>query len=108
MFTLEIHGVAIAVTDATAEIAQEIFASDDFMADLAEFTTEGRNIWDGKSELKIRPALADETEVFEEALDGSFDDEFTDEDGEEDLDEEDGPNIVFLIDVDQFEEDDEA
>lgn len=97
MYTLVIDGVAVAMTDADEAEAREIFDSEDFKADLAEFTTDGKPVWNGKSPFEVRPATEDEEDLFDESLDA--DDE--DEDGD---DEEDGASVVFLVMVDQFDD----
>lgn len=98
MFTLEIDGVAVAMTDADEADAREIFDSEDFKADLAEFTTGGEPVWDGKSPFVIRPATEDEEDLFDDSL-------AADEEDDEDEEEEDGASVVFLVMVDQFDDD---
>jgi hypothetical protein len=100
MFTLEVHGVAVAVTDASETDAREIFSSDEFLTDLAEFTSDGKKLWDGASELLVRAASGEESDILDDVIAGDFDDE-------DDIDLEDGPNIVFLLDIDQLSEDDD-
>ncbi|WP_237155156.1 hypothetical protein [Oryzibacter oryziterrae] len=98
MFTLVINGVAIATTDADEDEARDIFLGEDFKEDIKEFTVDGKPVWDGKSELVVRAATEDEAEIFSEI------DEIEEE---EDLDEEfdeDGASIMFLVDIDQFED----
>lgn len=98
MFTLEIAGVAIATTDADEDEAREIFSSEDFLDDIRGFTVAGVPLWDGQAELSVRPATDDEADAFSE-----IDEE--DEEDEDDV-EDGGANIMFLVDIDQFEEDD--
>ncbi|WP_187969386.1 hypothetical protein [Aquibium microcysteis] len=93
MFTLEIDGVAVAMTDADEAEAREIFDSEDFKADLAEFTTDGKPVWNGKSPFTIRPATEDEEDLFDDSLEADEDDE-----------DEDGASVVFLVMVDQFDD----
>ena len=95
MFTLEIDGVAVAMTDADEAEAREIFDSEDFKADLADFTTDGKPVWDGKSSFTIRPATEDEEDLFDDSLEA---------DDDEDEEDEDGASVVFLVMVDQFDD----
>lgn len=120
MFTLEIAGRPVAVTDAPESEAREIFASMAFRDDLKAFTSEGRAVWDGSAEFTVRPSTADETDEFESALmdeddfedDEDEDDEALaaaaeedglDDDADDEDDEDDGPQIMFLIDIDQLD-----
>ena len=96
MFTVEIAGRAIAVTNADEEQARELIESEEFREDLTVIHSDGQPIWDGKAKLELRAATLDEEEEFEDA---------EDPDGDEDL-EEGEPSVVFLIDID--EEDDET
>jgi len=97
MYTLVIEGVAVAMTDADEAEAREIFDSEDFKADLAEFTSEGKPLWDGETAFTIRPATEDEEDLFDDSLD--------EDDEDEDEEEEDGASVVFLVVVDQFDDD---
>ena len=101
MYTLEIAGIAIATTDADEAEAREIFESEDFLDDVRGFTSAGTPIWDGVSAFVSRSATEDEIEAFgeiedfeEEEIEGEEADEF---DG-------DGANIMFLVDIDQFDD----
>jgi len=92
MFTLEISGKPVAVTNASEDEARELFESGAFKDDLMTLESEGAPLWDGYASLNIRPATQDETAAFESAA--------TDEDGEADgLDDEPGPMLMFLVDV---------
>lgn len=112
MFTLEIDGKAVAVINGTEEVARDLFTCDGFKEDIQAMTSEGRPLWNGTSELKVRPATEDEVEIFEDAL--AEDD--SDADFESDPrhaaaeDDEDEADIVFLLDIDEDEgeEDDGA
>jgi hypothetical protein len=95
MFTVEIAGRAIAVTNADEEQARELIESEEFREDLAVIHSNGKPIWDGKAKLALRAATPDEEEEFEDA---------EDPDADEDM-EEGEASVVFLIDID--EEDDE-
>ena len=94
MYTLVIDGVAVAMTDADEAEAREIFDSEDFKADLADFTSDGKPLWNGTSPFEVRPATEDEEDLFDDSLD---------EDDEEE-EEEDGASVVFLVVVDQFDD----
>ena len=100
MFTLEIDGKAIAITDAEEAQAQDIFGSQDFKDDLRSLESEGRPLWDGSAALQVRRASEDEIDAFDEALN---------EDDEDDVDvsdeDEDGINVLFLVPVDNMDGD---
>ena len=98
MFTVEIAGRAIAVTNADEAQARELIESEEFREDLTIIHSDGKPVWDGKASLDLRPATPDEEEEFEDA------DDLDDED--EDEADEDEPSVVFLIDIDE-EEDEE-
>ncbi len=99
MYTLVIDGVAVAMTDAEETEAREIFDSEDFKADLADFTSDGKPLWNGTTPFEVRPATEDEEDLFDDSLDE--DDEEEDEGDEE---EEGGASVVFLVVVDQFDD----
>ncbi len=102
MFTLEINGTPIVVTNAPEAEARELLQSDDFKEDLKTLTAEGRPLWDGTAPLTIRAATEDEIDAFDEAL---TDEEYEDED---ETDDDDEPiDVVFLVVVDEVEEDDD-
>jgi hypothetical protein len=97
MFTVEIAGRAIAVTNADEAQARELIESEEFREDLTIIHSDGKPVWDGKASLDLRPATPDEEEEFEDA------DDLDDEDEVED----DEPSVVFLIDIDDEEEDED-
>lgn len=105
MYTLEIAGVAIATTDADEAEAREIFESEDFLDDIRGFTSEGTPVWDGVAPFVVRPATEDEIDIFGEieAID-ELDEEVGAEDDADDEFDGDGANIMFLIDIDQFDD----
>lgn len=114
MYTLEIDGVAIAVINGGEEVARDLFTCDGFKDDIQSMKSDGRVLWNGKSELKIRAATEDEVEIFEDALaeDDSEEDEpyepdakhaLASNDDDEDEDDEDDADIVFLVDIDEDE-----
>jgi hypothetical protein len=108
MFTLEIDGTAVAVINGDEETARDLFTCDGFKEDIQAMTSAGRPLWNGTSELKIRPATEDEVEVFEDALaEDDSDEDFEedprhagDADSEASDEEEDEADIVFLVDID--------
>jgi hypothetical protein len=111
MFTLEINGTALVVTNADEVSARALLESDEFKDDLKSFTSDGRALWDGKAPLTVRPATEDEIDSFDEALN---DDEYEDEDdsadpkaaNDDEEDDEEPIDIVFLVEID--EQDDTA
>jgi hypothetical protein len=111
MYTLEINGTALVVTNADEPEARALLESEDFKSDLKTLTAEGRPLWDGSAPLNIREASESEVEAFEEALN---DEDYEDEDDEEDDEEDDGEegeepiDIVFLVEIDEADEDDSA
>lgn len=96
MFTLEIGGKPIAVIDSTEEDARELFESEEFKEDLLGLESDGKPLWDGKAKLLVRAANAEEKAEFDEA----------DLEDEDDL-EEGEPIIMFLVTVDNLEDDEE-
>ncbi len=56
MFTVEIGGKPVAITDADEAQAREIFESGEFKRDLTAMTSQGTPLWDGRTPLTIRPA----------------------------------------------------
>jgi hypothetical protein len=100
MFTLEIKGTAIAVTNADNEEAAGLFESDEFKEDLKSLTTDGKTLWDGRAPLTVRPASEDEIDAFDEAMN---DEDYEDED---DADDDEEPiDVVFLVEIDSMEGD---
>jgi hypothetical protein len=94
MFTLEIDGTAIAITDADESQAWEIVESEAFQQDLMAMTSEGTLLWDGRAPLIIRPASRQETEAF-----GAPGLDLDDTD-----DDEDSVFVTFLVPVDHDHE----
>jgi hypothetical protein len=95
MFTLEIAGTAIVVTNAAESDARELLESEDFKEDLKSLTADGRPLWDGAQPLTIRPASEDEIDAFDEALN---DETYEDEDPADD--EDPAIDVVFLVEID--------
>jgi hypothetical protein len=99
MFTLEIGGNPVAITDADEAQARAIFESDEFKQDLSAMTSEGTPLWDGRAALTIRPASQEETAAFE-APDMDLDDDIDTED------DDDGLFVTFLVPIDHDHDDD--
>jgi hypothetical protein len=93
MFTLEVAGKAIAVTNADEEQARELFMSEDFKADLLSLKSENQPLWDGSAALTVRAASEDEMDAVDEVLE--------EEDEDMDDDEELGIDVVFLVEIDE-------
>jgi len=109
MFTLEIAGKAIAITNADEEQARELFMSEDFREDLKSFTSEGQPLWDGSAAFTVRRASDDEIEAFDDAI--AEDEEDWDEEEVENSDEDDdeeGIDVMFLVTVDEMDDQDDA
>jgi hypothetical protein len=105
MYTLDIAGKPVAITDADEAQARELFNSDAFKEDIAAMESDGKPLWDGKTPLVIRPASKEESENFEQALDDDDDD---DNEGGDALDEDEvGINVLFLVPVDEYDDEDE-
>ena len=96
MFTIEIGGIPVAITNADEAQARDLFESEEFKQDLMAMTSEGAPLWDGKVSLTVRSAFRHEIEVFE-APDADVDD-FDDEA------EDDGVFVAFLVPVDHDHE----
>ncbi|HYF55759.1 MAG TPA: hypothetical protein VEA41_16010 [Salinarimonas sp.] len=100
MYTLDIAGKPVAITDADEAQARELFNSDAFKEDVAAMESDGQPLWDGKAPFVIRPSSKEETDNFEQALDDDGDEEEGDA-----LDEDEvGINVLFLVPVDDFDE----
>jgi hypothetical protein len=104
MFTLEIAGTPVVVTNADEQEARELLESDDFKEDLRTLTADGRPLWDGTAPLTIRPASEDEIDAFDEAVN---DESYEDEDS---TDDDEAVDVVFLVEIDEpdGDEDDAA
>jgi hypothetical protein len=96
MYTLEVGGKAIAVTNADEEQARELFMSEDFKADLLSLRSESQPLWDGSAALSVRAASEDEMDAVDEVLE----EEDEEEEGENDEDEL-GIDVVFLVEIDE-------
>lgn len=91
MFTLEISGKPVAVTNAGEDEARELFESGAFKDDLMTLESEDAPLWDGYASLNVRPATQDEAAEFENAA--------TDENEVDGADDEPSPMLMFLVDV---------
>jgi hypothetical protein len=98
MFTLEIGGKAIAITDADEARAKAVFDSDAFRQDLKVMTSQGEPLWDGIMPLNVRGASQQEQAAFEAP--DLIDDDLDDED-----EEDDGLFVTFLVPIDHDHED---
>lgn len=97
MFTLEIGGKAVAVTNAAGDQARELFLSDSFRQDLISFRSAGRPLWDGSAHLMIRAASEDEIGIFDAALE---EDDQSEEEDRSGLD----IDVVFLVTIDAIDD----
>jgi hypothetical protein len=93
MFTLEIGGNPVAITDADEAQARAIFESDEFKHDLTVLTSEGTPLWDGSAPLNVRSASQEEAAAFE-APELDVDDE-----------EDDDLFVTFLVPIDHNHDD---
>jgi hypothetical protein len=98
MFTLEIDGKPVAITDADEAQARAIFESDEFRQDLTLMTHQGAPLWDGRAPLDIRPASAQEVAAFEAP----------DLDADDVDDEDDSLFVTFLVPIDHDHEETSA
>ena len=93
MFTLEIAGQPIAVTDAGEDRAEDFFASDLFRSHLRELQSDGRPLWDGASVLTVRPASEAEIAAFRTA------EAHSDPDEDEASEEAEAFSVVYLVEA---------
>ncbi len=100
MFTLEIDGRPIAITDAEEPQARGIFESDEFKQDLTAMTSEGTPLWDGQASLTFRPASEQEIAAFAAP---EFD--VGEDEHDEGEDDGDGMFVTFLVPIDHDHED---
>ncbi|MCB8820396.1 hypothetical protein [Microvirga rosea] len=108
MFTLEIAGKAVAITNADEGQAKELFTSEEFQEDLRSFTSDGQPLWDGAASFNVRAASEEEIEAFEDAM-AEDDEEWSNEDEDEDEgDDETGIDVMFLVAVDDMDDQDDA
>jgi len=97
MFTLEIGGRPIAITDAEESQAWDIFQSAEFRQDLTVMTNNGTPLWDGQAPLLIRPASQEEVAAFQVP-------EFDVDGDDEDEEDGDGVFVTFLVPIDHDHE----
>ncbi len=100
MFTIEIGGKPVAVTDADEEEARKLLEGEEFRADLLRLETDGGPLWNGRSALTLRSSTEEEITEFEQ-VDDDEDDEDEGDAVEEDDDDEDEEvaTIVFLVPI---------
>jgi hypothetical protein len=96
MFTVEIGGRPIAITNADEAQARDVFEGEEFKQDLRAMTSDGAPLWDGKAPLTIRPASQVEVDAFE-APEFDVDDDGDEENG-------DGVFVTFLVPIDHDHE----
>jgi hypothetical protein len=97
-FTIEIGGQAIAsFRSENADDAANFFEAKDFREDLTVLQSQGKPVWDGVTELKLRKATAEEASEVEHAYE--FDD-----DPERTIDDE---FVVFLIPISDIADDED-
>jgi len=95
MFTLEIAGRPVAITDADEAQARAIFEGDDFKQDLTVMTSQGTPLWNGQAPLNVRTASQEEIAAFQ-IPDLGVDDDFDNED--------DGLFVPSLVPIDHDHE----
>jgi hypothetical protein len=86
MVTIEVAGRAIAVTDASAEQARQLFDDEEFCLGLLTIASSDELLWDKGRPFTIRPSADAEVEAFETSL--------------EDRSDDDGINVLFLVPLD--------
>jgi hypothetical protein len=122
MFTLEINGKPIAVTNADEAQARAVFEDDDFKTDLRSLQSDGKPVWNGTDALVVRPASEDEVAAFEDLDeededdddddddlededddddDSDEDDDADDDEDDEEEDEDEGVEVLFLVPLDE-------
>jgi len=109
MYTLEINGTALVVTNADENEARALLESEDFKSDLKSLTADGCPLWDGAAPLNIRKASESEVEAFEEALgDEEYEEEEEDEEDTDEEGDEEPIDIVFLVEIDEEDDEDDS
>ncbi len=98
MFTFEVGGRAIAITDADEQAARSVFESDGFRHDMQHWISDGKPIWDGQAPLRIRPA----TPVEEAQFRGP--DPYPPHGAEDDA----GPTVMLLVEASDPDDVEEA
>jgi hypothetical protein len=98
MFTLEIGGRPVAMTDAGEERAHELFEGQMFKAHLGQLVSQGHPLWDGIAHLVVRPSLEDEIVRFKR-VQAAADEE------QEDEEELDAFSVVYLVEAEEDEPD---
>ncbi len=104
MFTLEIAGRPVAVINVpTREDAEELLKDEEFREDLTILRNEGRPLWNGQEELRLRDAKPEEQAEYESS--DFHDGNETDGGGSDD--EGDGM-VMFIVDVTDPDDPDDA
>jgi hypothetical protein len=98
MFTLEIGGRPVAMTDASEERAHELFEGQMFKAHLGQLVSQGQRLWDGIAPLVVRSSSEDEIVRFKRVQAAA--------DEEQDNDEElEAFSVVYLVEAEEDEPD---
>ena len=95
MFTLEIEGNAVAVTNAGAEDAIGVFEGPAFRRDLLRLTSRGAPIWNGSAAFAVRVAHPEEVAYLRRMVESDGDDAAS---GGSSID------VIFLVPVDNLDE----
>jgi hypothetical protein len=98
MFTLEISGRPVAMIEADHSEAREFFEAEAFKHDMQRWLSDGKPLWDGRAEFKIRPSSDEEIAHFRGP------DPYPPHGSEDDQ----GPVVMLLVDAndpDDLEED---
>jgi hypothetical protein len=97
IFVLEINGTATLAFEAdTQDDARAYVGSEEVREDLTELTSNGVPLWNGKDAMNVRPANEAEKDLFEEQRG---------EDWEEEPHADPEDFVVFLVPLDEPEED---
>lgn len=98
MFTLEIDGQPVAMTDASEERAHELFKGQMFKAHLGQLVSQGQRLWDGIAPLVVRPSSEDEMVRFKR-VQAAADEEQEDEEGLDTF------SVVYLVQAEEVDPD---
>ena len=98
MFTLEIGGRPVAMTDASEERVHELFKGQMFKAHLGQLVSQGQRLWAGIAPLVVRSSSEDELVRFKRVQAAA--------DEEQDDDEElEAFSVVYLVEAEEDEPD---
>jgi hypothetical protein len=102
VFIAEINGEAIlSFGAANAEEAQEWVKGEDFRDDLGAYESDGDPVWDGETDIEVRPATSEEAAEWEESRNEAI--------SEGEIEASDEPNdwLLWLIEIDEDEDEDD-